>query len=163
MIYRFSELINTLKTQNQFDKWVETIKANIKDLAYENCNVIDKRSIVDSQNKFDSVKKAYKPLKKLYKKSSGYDASFIVTKQGYVEFYVYFPITEKDAEMARECRQKEIAEIGKFGDICVRQDEVDWKLFHEKVYKTINFAKPMYDSFEKVDRLVRKMKVCRFI
>lgn len=163
MRYKFSELVTTLKTQKSFDKWVDGQKEQVKELAYENCSVIDKDSIKRNQEVLDSLKKAYKPLKSLRKKSADYDASIIITKQGCVEFYVYFPITQKEFETAREYRQKQIDELGKFGDICVRQDEVEWELFHEKVYKAINFAKPMYNSFEKVDGLVRKMEVFRFV
>lgn len=165
MTYRFSELIDTLKTQSSFDKWVEARKLEIKDLAYENRRVIDKRSVEHNQDLFDSVKKAYKPLKALRKKSGDYDAVFTIDKEGYVSFRVYFPITIDELDKAIEYRQERIKELGRWGSACISLDEAVWSVLHEKVFKTFSFARPVtaIQSFDKYNSgLVRKMEVFGF-
>ena len=165
MLYRFSELINTLKTQSQFDKWVNDRKGEIKELAYENRPVIDKRQIEHELECFDSVKKAYKPLKTLRKKSEDYDAVFGIDTKGYSNFRVYFPITQKELDKAVEYRQKRIKELGQWGSACINLDEAVWSVLHEKVFKTFKFARPItaIQSFDKYGSgLVRKMEIFGF-
>lgn len=163
MRYTFSALAETMKTQAKFDKWVEEMKQQVKDLAYENCRVIDKGSITYHQDLLESIKKAYKPLKQLRKKSSVYDAAICIDRKGSVELWVYFPITQKESEMAREQRLKKIGELGMYGDVCYTYDDAIWDITHERVYKAFNFAKPIETAFTKVDILVRKMQIFRFI
>lgn len=165
MLYRFSELIETLKTQSSFDKWVEARKKEIKDLAYENRHIIDKRQLEHELECFDSVKKAYKPLKALRKKSEDYDAVFGIDTKGYSNFRVYFPITQKELDKAVEYRQEVIKELGKWGSACISTDEAVWSVLHEKVFKTFSFARPItaIQSFDKYGSgLVRKMEVFGF-
>lgn len=165
MIYRFSELLETLKTQNSFDKWVETKKAELKALAYDNRPVIYKRELEHEIESFDSLKKAYKPLKTLRKKSKDYDATFSIDRQGYSTFKVYFPISQKELDEAIEYRQNVIKELGKWGSACISTDEAVWSVLHEKVFKTFSFARPQtaIQSFDKYgSNLVRKMEIFGF-
>lgn len=165
MTYRFSELIEKYKTQAQFDKWVEARKKEIKELAYENRNIIDKRQLERTIDDFDNVKNAYKPLKSLFKKSEDYDATFTIDKQGYTSFRVYFPITEKELDKAIVYRQERIKELGKWGSACISGDEAIWNVTHERIYKTFDFTRPITNmqGFEKYgSNLVRKMEIFGF-
>ena len=165
MQYRFSELIEKYKTQAQFDKWVEARKKEIKELAYENRNIIDKRQLEHELDCFDSVKKVWKPMKALRKKSEDYDAVFAIDKKGYSRFVVYFPITEKELDKAIEYRQERIKELGKWGSACISGDEAVWSVTHERIYKVFDFTRPIFNmqGFEKYgSNLVRKMEIFGF-
>ena len=165
MTYRFSELVQKYKTQSQFDKWVDARKKEIKELAYENRSVIEKRSVENTINDFDNVKKAFKRLNTLRKKSEDYDAVIIIDKEGYTRFRVYFPITQKELDKSIEYRRERIAELGKWGSACISLDDAVWSVLHEKVYKTFNFTRPVknIESFEKYGSgLVRKMEIFGF-
>lgn len=165
MRYEFSTLVEKYKTQKTFDKWVDERKAEIKDLAYENRGVIDKKSVERQQELFDSVKKAYKPLKSLRKKSEFYDALFIIDKEGYVDFWVYFPIKGEELDKALEYKKKRIEELGAMGKFCISTDEAVYDVLHEKVYKTFSFARPITacKHFSKHEYgLVREMEVFGF-
>ena len=165
MYWRFSDLTDDIKTQPQFDKWVEARKAEIKELAYENRPVIDKRQLEHELDCFDSVKKVWKPMKALRKKSEVYDVSFGIDKKGFSRFVVYFPITDKELDEAIEYRQKRVQELGKWGSICLKPDEACWSVLHERVYKRLSFVRPItaMQYFEKVNSgLVRKMEVFGF-
>ena len=165
MYWRFSDLTDDIKTQAQFDKWVEARKKEMKELAYENRDTIYKRELEHEIECFDSVKKAWKPLKALRKKSDVYDASFSIDKQGYCKFVVYFPITDKELDESIEYRQERIKELGKWGSLCLKPDEACWSVLHERVYKRLGFVRPItaMQYFEKVNSgLVRKMEVFGF-
>ena len=165
MIYRFSELVKTLKTQSQFDKWVEARKNEAKALAYENRPVIYKRELEHEIDNLDSLKKAYKPISALRKKSEDYDILIGIDNKGYSIFRVYFPITRTELDKAVEYRQERIKELGKWGSACISLDEAVWSVLHEKVFKTFKFARPItaIQSFDKHGSgLVRKMEVFGF-
>ena len=165
MTDRFSELVQKYKTQSQFDKWVDARKKEIKELAYENRSVIEKRSVENTINDFDNVKKAFKRLNTLRKKSEDYDAVIIIDKEGYTRFRVYFPITQQELDKSIEYRREHIAELGKWGSACISLDDAVWSVLHEKVYKTFNFTRPVknIESFEKYGSgLVRKMEIFGF-
>lgn len=165
MTYRFSELTETLKTQTTFDKWVEARKSEAKALAYDNRPVIYKRELEHEIDNIDSLKKAYKPLKALRKKSQDYDALITIDNQGYSCFRVYFPISQKELDEAVEYRQKVIKELGKWGSSCISLDDAVWSVLHEKVYQTFSFTRPQtaIQSFDKYGSgLVRKMEVFGF-
>ena len=164
MTYRFSELTE-LKTQAKFDKWVEDRKKDIKELAYENRRVIDKRSLEREIDNFDLVKKVFKPLTSLRKKSTDYDAVFVVDREGYTSFRVYFPITQKELDKSIEYRQSVVKELGKWGGACFSLDEAVWSVTHERVFKTLSFIRPITacQSFDKYGSgLVRKAEVFGF-
>ena len=165
MTYRFSELTETLKTQAAFDKWVETRKTEAKALAYENRPEIYKRELEHEIDNIDSLKKAYKPLKALRKKSGDYDALITIDNKGYSSFRVYFPITQKELDEAIEYRQMRIKELGKWGSACISLDDAVWNTLHDKVFKTFSFARPItaIQSFDQYNsRLVRKMEIFGF-
>ena len=166
MYYRFSNLVEDIKTQAQFDKWVEARKKEMKELAYENRRIIDKRSLEHELDNFDSVKKAYKPLKDLRKKSKVYDALFSIDREGYCRFKVYFPITDKELDECVEYRRKRVAELGRWGSICLKPEEACWTILHERVYKTFSFTRPceslQYFDHPEGNGLIRMMEVYSF-
>ena len=165
MQYRFSELVEKLKTQASFNKWVEARKNEAKALAYENRPVIYKRELQHEIDNLDSLKKAYKPINALRKKSEDYDILIGIDTKGYSNFRVYFPITQKELDKAVEYRQERIKELGKWGSACISTDEAVWSVLHEKVFKTFSFARPI-TAIQCFDRygsgLVRKMEVFGF-
>jgi hypothetical protein len=167
MYWKISELIEDegLNTQAKFDKWVEARKKEIKELAYENRDTIYKRELENEINNFDSVKKAYKHIKSLRKKSDVYDVLMSIDKKGYITFRVYFPITEKELDECIEYRSTRVKALGRWGSSCISPEEACWSVLHERIYKKLDWANP-YTSmqyFEKVNSgLVRKMEVFSF-
>lgn len=165
MQYRFSELTEKVNTQPKFDKWVETRKREIKDLAYENRSVIDKMSVQRTIDDFDLLKKVFKRLVTLRKKSEDYDLAICIDREGFTSFRVYFPITQKELDKAIVYRQERIKELGRWGSACISTDEAVWDVLHEKVYKIFDFTRPITNCqcFEKCGSgLVRKMYIFGF-
>lgn len=165
MLYKFSKLISSLRTQAQFDQWVESRKAEIKEKAYDKRHVIDKRSLQHELDSFDSLKKAYKPLKKLRRKSGDYDAAIVIDDKGYTSFRVYFPVSQEELDAAADYRRQRIAELGRWGSICISPGEALWSILHEKIYEVFSFTRPVtaIQNFEKYGSpLVRKMDIFGF-
>ena len=171
MIYTFSQLVEKYKTQKSFDKWVDSQLVEIERLSYEQ-PIIEKASIRNQQDMFESVKKAYKPLKALRKKSADYDAKFMISKQGYVEIEVIFPFTEKEVEKAILHRKEKVEELdkkfgGHDGCLCYHIHEAFWDLYHDKIYKIFNFTEYNHNGRHYFVRhngnAIRKMGITKFI
>lgn len=95
MIYRFSQILEFIKTKADFEKWVDEKKAEIKEIIYAERNEINKREVRDELDKFETLKFAWDGMMNLRKKSVDYDLDILINKKGYTEFAVRFPIDKE--------------------------------------------------------------------
>ena len=168
MVHKFSNLLETIKTKADFNKWVEELTKNAETLIYKNRNEIYKNEVARELADLNSLKNAWDGMLSLREKSTNYDLAIIIDNKGYHTFRAYFPITEEERDKCREYREKRIEELG--GDStarsCVYFDECVWEVLNEKVYKDFSFAVPFssYQFFEKVDYnpLLKKFDIARF-
>lgn len=129
MRYYFSNLINEIKQERSFAKWIEERKAEIKNNAYENRREIDKWSIADDQKNVASLIRIWKPFKALMKKNDNYDIIIKIDNKGYLSFDLIFPVTQKQIDKAMKLR----AESRKNGYWFVDFDECLYMVCNENV------------------------------
>lgn len=137
MRYYLSEIMNTCKQERSFVKWIDALKIDTKNIAYDKRNVIDKRSIEDDLNCIGSLVFAYKNLKKLRKKSDKYDVIVFIDKKGYHNFTFKFPIADKDFDTAKQNYRDAVK---KYGSSCVDFEEKLFKTLKSKIEKDFSFV-----------------------
>lgn len=140
MRYYLSEIMNTCKQERSFIKWVDALKTDVKNIAYDKRDVIDKRSIEDDLNYIDSLVFAYRNLKKLRKKSDKYDVIVFIDKKGYPSFTFKFPIADKDFDTAKQNYRDAVK---KYGSSCVNFEEELFGTLKDKIEKNFPFVKYM--------------------
>jgi hypothetical protein len=104
MKYYFSELLQTIKSEQEFTKWIEERKAEIKQTAYDKRDVIDKRCLRDEFDNMDSIRNLWTPFRSLMDKDKGYDLIVKIDRKGYLSFDVVFPVTEDQIQQALDYR-----------------------------------------------------------
>jgi hypothetical protein len=168
MIYKFSNLVETIKTKADFNKWVDNLVSETEKSIYQNRNEIYKNEVARELADLATLKNAWDGIQALRQKSADYDLCIIVDNKGYHTFRAYFPITPEEHTRCKEYREQRIAELGGDSDAraSVYIEECVWELLHDRVFKEFSFVAPFpsYKSFDKMDYtpLVRKMEIARF-
>lgn len=152
-------------TKRDFTRWVEEQAREIRSLAFENRDVIDKKSLEREIELFSSLVKAWKPMKALRRQSKDYDILVQIDKYGYHDIVITFPIKEHDIDKAVEYRQKQLK---RYGSICCKLDEYVYITYKKTLDKLLPFADRgldvgtgRYESY-RGNRLVRKTYVTLF-
>ncbi len=161
-------IFEEFRTERAFAAWVRKQQKCIRDLAFENRPVIDKRSLENEIRLFATLEKAWKPMKALRRKSGDYQLLVEVDKKGYHSFVIVFPVTQEDIDRAVEHRLEVIKQLGRWGDICYSLDESVYDTLKEAVDSTLSFAdRCLDDSCHRYERyhgnkLLRKSFVTSF-
>lgn len=129
MKYYFSELLQTIKSEQEFTKWIEERKAEIKQTAYDKRDVIDKRCLRDEFDNMDSIRNLWTPFRSLMDKDKGYDFIVKIDGGGYLSFDVIFPVTDEQIQQGLKQR----AEDRKEGYWFVSFDESLYKVCKDYV------------------------------
>ena len=133
----FTDIIKECKQERSFAKWLESVAAKSKELAYENRRTIYKSDVQDEIDRIKTFANAYKQLKALIKKGKVTDVIIRMDRKGYIKFTLVFPISQEEFNQAREYRRKKIKEIGQYGDLCVDFDSCVWELCKARVHKML--------------------------
>lgn len=164
----FTDIIQKeCKQERSFVKWLEDVAKQAKELAYENRRTIYKRELEQEINEIKSFRYAYKPLKALIKKGKVTDLIIKVSREGYAEFILVFPISKEEFDQAWENRRKRIKELGEYGSLCVDFDNCLCEVCRDRVHKMLPFldlydgeSYPYYQKYGS-DGLQRKVQVFR--
>lgn len=140
MIYRFSQLIETIKTKADFEKWVLEKKAEVREIIYAERNEINQREVRDELDRFETLKYAWDGMMNLRKNSPDYDLVIYIHKKGYTEFAVRFPIDKDEYYKILEDRRTYCKE----NDIplsCAYLCEWLWDALKDKIKSDFDFVK----------------------
>ena len=164
----FYDIFEEFRTEKSFSAWVEKQKRAIRELAFKNRSVIDKRSLEMEIEQFSTVVKAWKPLKELRRESKDFGLYITIDRKGYHRMVVTFPVTRSEIDEAAERRREIVRELGRWGGACCSLDECVYKVMKNKVDALLPFAvRVLDDSFQAYEPfhgngLIRKSNVTMF-
>lgn len=134
------------RTERDFSRWVKRQAAEIRRLAFENRQVIDKRSLEREIGLFSSLEKAWKPMKGLRRRSKDYDLIVSVNGKGYHRITLAFPVTREDLDRAADHRRKAVARLGRWGSACYDPDEALYDTYKDALDTLVPFAERGVDA-----------------
>lgn len=144
LIYRLSNLLDEHKQKRSFEHWVSLQQGEILSRAYDKRNTIDKKGLACELGTFATLANAYSRLKKLRKKSTGYDVVIKIDKYGYHTFEFCFPVTREEYDKAISNKVQLLKKYG--GGGIVRFDECLYDVCKDRINKEFNFLEMTYNN-----------------